>query len=68
MVNILGNCVYVYIAIKPTSHCLKRSAKKQFDAVEDSSTLARQHVNPAHTLHTVTKDCNSFRCADQDPS
>lgn len=68
MVKILGNCVYVYFATKPTLHYLKRSAKKQSDAVEDASTLARQHANSAHTLHTVTKDCNSFRCADQDPS
>lgn len=51
MVNILGNCAYVYIAKKPTSHYLKRSAKKQSDAVKDTSTLARQHVNSAHTLH-----------------
>lgn len=63
----LGNYLYVYIATKPTSHYLKRSAKKQSDAVEDASTLARQHVTSAHTLHTVTKDCYSVRCADQDP-
>lgn len=68
MVNILGNCMYVYIATKPTSHYLKHSAKKQSDAVKDASTLARQYVNSAHTLHTVTKDCNSFRCADQESS